>query len=503
MYNAQFERQIGGGITNPAESANEGMLTVGAAWHWMPESIEDFSGRGPAPDGRVKPDIVGADRVPTTFPGTFRGTSQAAPHVAGLAALVRQRYPELDPAGVAQYLKDNADPRPETPGGTATVPNNTWGYGLAHLPGPEAAAAPPPTPEPPGVGHAAGSGVTQLTATSITRLSSPSAGYNFSPAWSPDGRQIAFLHRLHWNDAIYVMNADGSGVTQLTPNSGKMNSFEWSPDGRRIVFAPQEDAEVYVVNTDSSCITQLTDKSKSGYSPAWSPDGRQTAFSAYHDDDGSNYLYAMNADGSGVTQLTDKFSMHSYPAWSPDGRQIAFASARGARDGYPKIFVMDVESVLAAAPVDDHPDTPSGATPIAPGQTLDGSIEASGDTDYFTFQATPNTSYTIETLLAFNPDTILALYDTSGSRITEDDDGGQGNASKIEWTAPARGSYYIQVRGYDDATGSYRLSVSSGVIQLTDNSAEDSLPVWSPDGRQIAFASDRDGDLEIYVMDVD
>ena len=62
----------------------------------------------------------------------FSGTSQAAPHVAGLAALVRQRFPDYTPAQVADYLKDNAEQR-ESP-----HPNNTWGHGFAQLPPPEA-----------------------------------------------------------------------------------------------------------------------------------------------------------------------------------------------------------------------------------------------------------------------------------------------------------------------------------------------------------------------------
>ena len=119
-----------GSITSPAESANPGMLAVGAA-HWNDvNTIETYSSRGPTPDGRIKPDLVGADCGETASSSLpFCGTSQASPHVAGLAALVRQRFPDYAPAQVASYLKDNAQQRI-----SSTDPNNTWGHGFIVLP---------------------------------------------------------------------------------------------------------------------------------------------------------------------------------------------------------------------------------------------------------------------------------------------------------------------------------------------------------------------------------
>ena len=118
-----------GSITNPAEGANSGMLTVGAApWNNV-NSIEMFSSRGPTPDGRIKPDLVGADCGQSAADPEFCGTSQASPHVAGLGALVRQRFPDYTPAQVVSYLKENAEQRISSPD-----PNNTWGHGFVVLP---------------------------------------------------------------------------------------------------------------------------------------------------------------------------------------------------------------------------------------------------------------------------------------------------------------------------------------------------------------------------------
>ena len=130
-------------INGMSESRNPGMLAVAAA-HWeSPQAIASYSSRGPAVDGRIKPDITGIAcgrtslRDPYSRDGTecwFSGTSQAAPHVAGLAALVRQRFPHYTPAQVAAYLKKHADDHERGPLGA----DNTWGHGLATLPpGPE------------------------------------------------------------------------------------------------------------------------------------------------------------------------------------------------------------------------------------------------------------------------------------------------------------------------------------------------------------------------------
>ena len=123
-----------GSIGSPAESSNPGMLAVGASPWYNPRTIESYSSRGPTPDGRLKPDIVGATCGESSLMPLnarqrgFCGTSQASPHVAGMAALVRQRFPEYSPREVANYLRENAEQQ-EGPD-----PNNTWGHGLAELP---------------------------------------------------------------------------------------------------------------------------------------------------------------------------------------------------------------------------------------------------------------------------------------------------------------------------------------------------------------------------------
>ena len=105
--------------------------------------VWDYSSRGPTVDNQNlnRPDLVGAAGLPSKVYGyDFRGTSQAAPHVAGLAALVKQRFPNYSAVQVADYLRTNADPRP-------VAVRYIWGYGFAKLPSSaKAVAVASPTP---------------------------------------------------------------------------------------------------------------------------------------------------------------------------------------------------------------------------------------------------------------------------------------------------------------------------------------------------------------------
>lgn len=156
-----------------------------------------------------------------------------------------------------------------------------------------------------------GSGVTQLT---------DEPGAQFDPSWSPDGSMIAFVsvrdsRGVFCCGEIFVMNADGSGLTNVT-NTEDADDFDpaWSPDGTRIAFASfgPESKDIYVMTPDGTGLTRLTGGPGNDFMPAWSPDGSKIAFVS--DRDGGQDIFVMNADGTGVTQLTDTQQLEANPA---------------------------------------------------------------------------------------------------------------------------------------------------------------------------------------------
>src|SRR5438132_774596 len=177
--------------------------------------------------------------------------------------------------------------------------------------------------------NADGSGVRQLTHTTV---------HEFDPIWSPDGKRIAFSRLDETGDFdVIVINVDGSGAINLT-NNDVVHDFAgaWSPDGKRIAFASNRDGddERLIMNADGSGVRQLTNDpaSDEGDHAGWSPDGQRIVFSSTRDG-GDLDIFTMNADGSGVTQLThNDFIADDDPVWSPDGKRIAFHSTRDGGD---------------------------------------------------------------------------------------------------------------------------------------------------------------------------
>jgi TolB protein len=180
--------------------------------------------------------------------------------------------------------------------------------------------------------NADGTGRTQLT-------TNPARDYD--PSWSPDGTKIAFRSKRGGDDEIYVMNADGSQQTNLTNHRGEDWSPAWSPDGSMIAFASMrpDGNGVWVMNADGSDPRPVATPPGVTEYPTWSPDSKRLAFNCtmgrFHSGRNADFeICVANVDGTGLTQLTDTEGNNKWPAWSPDGTKIAFESDR---HGWPTL----------------------------------------------------------------------------------------------------------------------------------------------------------------------
>jgi Tol biopolymer transport system component len=266
--------------------------------------------------------------------------------------------------------------------------------------------------------------------------------------------RIAFASNrggFDWN--VWVMNADGTGATNLTQRAGFDSEPAWSPDGAKIAFA--RDNGIAVMNADGSNVHVLVSY---GFFPAWSPDGSKIAFS---DNSG---VVVMNADGSGPVHLTDQ-NLDYRPAWSPDGAYIAFDRWASFANQTRAVFVMHSDGS------DLHELTPDTVDSTSPRFSSDGrkiafrrAAECCSYPGLFSATgsaggiATMNADGSAFTLL-----TPLGSFDDSPSWSPD--------GSTISFS---RGSQFGGAKLYAMNAG------GSSLTQLSDTPYSDQLPAWQP-----------------------
>ena len=116
--------------------------------------------------------------------------------------------------------------------------------------------------------------------------------------------RITFLSERDGNREIYSMNSDGSAQTNLSHSLADEKAHAWSPDGTKIVFLRQDDNHLYVMNADGTSVAQLTAddfQHLHDTNLSWSPDGAKIAYVS--GDDSARHLSVINADGTGKRRL--------------------------------------------------------------------------------------------------------------------------------------------------------------------------------------------------------
>ena len=167
--------------------------------------------------------------------------------------------------------------------------------------------------------------------------------YDYNPAWSPDGTKILIETLIYAVDEeppyyytdieVYDLNANTRASSPLPFESSRP---AWSPDGSKIALDG-----IRTVNTNGTGMTLITNGSD--WDPDWSPDGSKIAFYRYEGGccaTNASEIYVVNRDGTGLTRLTNNSVPDSLPVWSPDGTKIAFTSYQNGRSD---IWVMDAD----------------------------------------------------------------------------------------------------------------------------------------------------------------
>ncbi len=204
-----------------------------------------------------------------------------------------------------------------------------------------------------------------IAASPIRQLTNTQAS-TLRPAWSPDGKRIAFQSNVGGPYLVYVMDADGTNLRRIT--SGEMDDRHpsWSPDGRFLAMDSGNSArrEIWISEIATGTRTQVTRLGAAASFPSWSPDGSRIAFFVYQA--GAMDLWTVERDGSAAIPLTRghateanqqcTFACHSV-AWSPDGKRLALSDGDNAR-------VLLMSSLVASVPIPVSPVGENSHFPI-------------------------------------------------------------------------------------------------------------------------------------------
>ncbi len=301
------------------------------------------------------------------------------------------------------------------------------------------------------------------------------------PAFSPDGKQIAFNLR-GGKGGIFIVGATGESVRRVTEFGANP---AWSPDGRQIVFCTEEVNSVYARNDVSQLWTvniaggapvKITDGD--AIQPAWSPSGTRIAF--WQNVNGQRDLATVAAGGGQIVAVTSDTATDFAPSWSPDGAWLYFASDRGGSMGIWRIGI------------DESSGRPSGIPePIAAG------VDVSMDLPHL---AADGASIVFRSMVAsvnpaaisFDPATERAGAVTLLQRRT-------GILSPTDVSADGQWIALANLRERQEDVFVMRNDGSS-LSRVTDDMARDRLPRFSPDGNQLTFYSTRTGSYQSWAV---
>jgi Tol biopolymer transport system component len=307
----------------------------------------------------------------------------------------------------------------------------------------------------------------------------------FNPAYSPDGRRIAFDAPWAGARRIWIADAAGRNPRQVTSDSSEAvvhTTPRWSPDGTKLAFRRVEKikSDIDVVDLSSQAVTRVTNDNVPDMDPVWAPDGRHIYFASSRGGGLNLWRIGVGTNGEPTgtpEQLTTGAGDDVEPTVAPDGSRVAFA-------------VRGINSDLWRLPVVATTGQPRGAPePVV----MTTRVESRG-------AWSPDGRS-----IAFNSDRLgemniwlRSMADSSERQLT----GGPGGDYQPNWDP--KGGYLVFFSARDGNPDIWSVQLSGRrLTQLTTDPATDTNPFYSPDGQQIAFLSDRGGRSEVWVMGAD
>ncbi|MFN0109241.1 MAG: protein kinase domain-containing protein [Blastocatellia bacterium] len=325
--------------------------------------------------------------------------------------------------------------------------------------------------------------VGQRVAVNLTAGSTES---EFQPAFSPDGARIAFRSSRD-GAGIFVMNSDGGNITKI---SGIGFNPTWSPDGTEIAVAEDivwnyEGRNTYPSASKLWAINVVTRERRvitehDAVQPNWSPNGHRLAFWG-EQKGGHRDIWTVAASGgeaTPVTPVTDDEDIDWNPVWSPDGNYLYFLSNRGGEMNLWRVAIDERTGQLRGSP---EPATLQ-----------------SNDCQHVSFARNGNGLVYGQTTQSENL-WQLGFDPASGQVIGTATPLTQGLKRYALFSlAPDEQSFAYLARGEPQQDLFIANSTGAPLQRLTDDAAQDIIPRWSPDGKWIAFISDRSGKYEIW-----